>query len=287
MANQAAPERSKERAPRPLILPFKRALNRLDELNDLLHLAIDGISRVQLLPRLADAVAHVTKELGEALPADEEQQRQHVAQLAEKAKREVERGFPLLHAYMAVGCWSVLEVAVEDFLVAWLKYDQTELQQEQLAKIKVPLSQFLVLDEEERLRFLIAELQHRVGSTYARGLERFESMLNAFGLGGKLDEKYGRSIFELGEIRNVIVHRGGIVDRKVAEACPWLNLKIGDPVVVTHGMYAKYLEAIDSYLAEMVRRAEKRFSKAGAQDEPKESSEAPAREVSGARPSDG
>jgi hypothetical protein len=235
---------------------------------------MDGIRRVQHLPRLAEAVAPFAKEFGDALPeAEEEKHRQAVNRLAEKAEREVELGFPLLHAYMAVGYWSVLEVAVEDFLVAWLQHDRGQLQREQLAKIKVPLGQFLVLDEEERMRFIITELQHRIGSAYARGLERFEATLNVFGFGGKVEDSYARSIFELGEIRNVIVHRGGIVDRKLADACPWLNLKVGDPIVVTHEMYGSFLGAIDSYLAEILSRIKKRFAEPGAQDQSSESTD--------------
>ena len=64
------------------------------------------------------------------------------------------------------------------------------------------------------------------------GVERFEVMLKPFGLDGSVPEKLRRDMFEFGQIRNAIVHRGGHVDRQLSNACPWLGFAVGEELPI-------------------------------------------------------
>jgi len=55
-------------------------------------------------------------------------------------------------------------------------------------------------------------------------------------------------------VRNVIVHRGSVADRRLILACPWLNLKAGDKVEITHEILGKYFKALNDYLMIVIRR---------------------------------
>jgi hypothetical protein len=63
----------------------------------------------------------------------------------------------------------------------------------------------------------------------------------------------------LGQIRNVIMHRGGIADRRIVAACPWLGLAAGDEVIITRGRCELYGWAANSYVAELISRVNERF----------------------------
>lgn len=52
------------------------------------------------------------------------------------------------------------------------------------------------------------------------GVARFETLLALVELSGAIDEEHRKGLFELQQVRNVIVHRAGIVDRRLREQCP-------------------------------------------------------------------
>jgi hypothetical protein len=60
-------------------------------------------------------------------------------------------------------------------------------------------------------------------------------------------------------MRNAIVHRGGKADRRLSESCPWLGLKVGDPIRVDHVKYGRYVEAAHKYLLECIQRTRVHF----------------------------
>jgi hypothetical protein len=79
-------------------------------------------------------------------------------------------------------------------------------------------------EKDERMRLLIQELQR---SQYQYGTGSFEHVLNQFQLSGKVDPRIKQTIWEMLNIRNVIIHRGSVADRRLVEGCPWMELKIG------------------------------------------------------------
>ena len=56
-------------------------------------------------------------------------------------------------------------------------------------------------------------------------------------------------------IRNVIVHRASLADRRLVQNCPWLGLKLGDKVLVTHQSLGAYGEALAKYVLTILERA--------------------------------
>ena len=171
---------------------------------------------------------------------------------AEFANSEIERGFPALHAHAVVAIWGALEASIEDLLVAWVLNKPEVLQNEAFAKLKVSLGDFLWLEREEQARLLIRELER--ASSQRRGIERFESLLQAIGQSGSIDEGVRKSLFEMFQVRNVLVHRAGSADRRIAEACPWLNLTVGAPVLLDHQAFRRYVSSVDAYIANVMER---------------------------------
>ena len=78
-------------------------------------------------------------------------------------------------------------------------------------------------------------------------------------MSGSVEEHVKRTLFEMNQVRNVLVHKRGIADRRLVEACPWLNLSLGDSVKVDHKMFQRYDEAVQKYVLTIMDRVSERF----------------------------
>jgi hypothetical protein len=165
--------------PRYAAVPLQRFLDSWKSDFRLLHLSMRGIRVLTGMPGIFEALipgsdpeeeARLTSNLGEAKKE------------AELAENECKTGFPLLHAHALVGMWAALEAAIEDMLVGILLNEPEVLKKEAFTKVRVPLAEFETKDKEERMRFLIAELDRNLSRR--NGVDTFESLLNYFDLSG-------------------------------------------------------------------------------------------------------
>lgn len=171
---------------------------------------------------------------------------------AEQAHREVSNEFPILNSQTAVSVWSTIECFVEDVLVAWLANDPEFVNSERVGKIKIQYSDYHRMSESELNYLVISELQRDLPRGHE--IERFESLLALAGLPGNLDAEVKRDLIELGHVRNVLLHRRGIADAKFVQACPWLNIKVGERVKINSDTAQRYLLAGGSYYQSMQAR---------------------------------
>jgi hypothetical protein len=173
---------------------------------------------------------------------------------AERAEKQIKDGLPLLHSQMAIGIWSVLEAALDDFVVAWLTNVPAALEADELSKIKVPAALFELMERPARMQYLLEEYKRNLRSDSKLGVERFESLLKPLGLSGAVAEDTRKDIFELSQIRNAILHRASRADQKLIEACPWLNLEPGNRVVVTRADSDRFVRSVTDYLKTVIKR---------------------------------
>jgi hypothetical protein len=176
---------------------------------------------------------------------------------ARLAREEIERGFPLLRSHTPVSTWGFFEVAVEDTIVNILLNEPNALKSEAFVKIKVPLAQFHLSDEESRVRFLLTEATKVSGRK--QGVDAFESALGLLDLSGPVDEGLKKAIWEMDHIRNVIVHRGSCADQRIIEACPWLKLEPGIRIALNGEAVKRYGFALVDYAVVVSQRLELRY----------------------------
>jgi hypothetical protein len=94
-------------------------------------------------------------------------------------------------------------------------------------------------------------------SDLKQGCGRFEIILEAMGISGSIESELRRDLLELSQIRNVLVHRAGIVDKRFIEICPWLKMCIGDHIKVTNEAYCRYSIAVPRYIGTVIKRLKK------------------------------
>lgn len=222
--------------------PFDRFMSYLMNVTRTVYLGTRGIAStvhmVDLAVALADLEKYYASTGGPALEIGDEDIEERRKEAA-FAQTQIDQGFPLLYALAVVGVWGGLEALVEDLAAHWMERHPGVKKSEPVAKIKIPLGEYEALDPSERGQFLVRQLQNGSGADKT-GLSGFETVLSAVGLGGPIDSDVSKSLYEMHHVRNLIVHRAAIADRRFIEACPWKNLAIGDDVRVSPIEYMGY-----------------------------------------------
>jgi hypothetical protein len=226
----------------------------IHELTKFRDLCMEGLGGIETRVELAMAVSNWRLAGGEADPVVEASRIQAVVQRAEYAASERERGFPILHSHCLVALWGILEAAVEDLAIARFKDDPSLKSSPEVSRVQVPIGVFMNLSEDEQLRILVSELARQAKTDLRGGINRFEPVLRLVGLGGPVDENVRSALFEYSQVRNVIVHRGGIIDRRLAAECPKYMSRAGEPLLIGPTEFEAYHDAVSKYLVELVTR---------------------------------
>jgi len=224
--------------------PFEKIfLHRRDQILQFVWVSDFGL-------RSLNGVARLTKVLRKP---DEHVTRAQEAE--DLAASEVAADMPLIHSSASVLIWGALEAAFRDFLVRWLvTYPSARLVPD-FNNIRVRLTEYERFSGEDKMRYLVGILERELAVALKPGVGRFECLLKPFGIHPNVTAEQRRDISELAAVRNVIVHRAGIADARFLELCPWLNQKIGGPVVVGREAFLRYVEATSNYSASLIESA--------------------------------
>ncbi len=226
----------------------------------LLHLGMRGIGVLVGIP----GIFEVLIDIDEAKDGGDEKEKLKrdlvkARKEAELAEQECAKGFPLLHEHTLVATWGAFEAAIEDMLVKILLNEPKLLKNQAFGKVRIPLADFQSSDKEGRIRYLLAEITRNQGPGRKQGVDAFESLLDFLALSGVVEDELKKTIWEMHNIRNVIVHRASCADTRLVEACPWLNLKIGERVIVSHDTLGRYGAALCQYALNIAHRLGARY----------------------------
>jgi hypothetical protein len=145
------------------------------------------------------------------------------------------------------------------FLARWLRHEKRAMEIDIVQKLRIRLGEYERLDEEFRCFFIVDRIEQEVSAPLSSGVARFETLLTPFGLGGRVDESLKRDLFELSQVRNALVHRYGVADSRLVEACPWLKLKAGESIHLGSEHLRRYFEAVMKYNTELILRVGEYF----------------------------
>lgn len=237
----AADDNGKSEIPAWIATYYRQAYDSHKQLMRVVQISREGIGALTALPRLSKAVARVS---GQEDDADALRNIETNAALAES---EVVSDFPVLHSLATVGLWSWLEHLVKGLVIEWLVHDRKALHAPAFQRIKVKVGDFQPLNRREKAAFLLDMLEQDTASGLKRGVNRFESLLEPLGLDGRASETTAKWIFELQQVRNSIAHQNGKCDRRLKASCPWLKLKIGQPLTISKHQLQSYSSATVDY----------------------------------------
>lgn len=251
-------KKKKAGAPKWAMKPFEWFLEESEQLDQLLRLSIVGISTLQAMPRIVDAIGSAE---GIEDQPNHKEKKKRAQEMAKLARKEVEGNFPLLHAQNLVTIWSLMEALIRTFVSEWIAHYPKSISTPSFGKIKVNLVDYNCIPDDEKPLYIVEQLERELGAGLRKGINRFESILKPFGFSGEVSKETRKYIFELGQIRNAIVHRAGHADRTLVDSCPWLNLKIGQKIKVSKDIYIRCYGAAHAYIIQIISRIGEKYGK--------------------------
>jgi hypothetical protein len=118
----------------------------------------------------------------------------------------------------------------------------------------VKVGEYEILDAEQKASYLASSMDQLLSGPLRGGVTRLEALLETIGLKGGVSEDVRRGMWELHQIRNVLVHKRGKADRKFCEACPWLGVTPVVEISVSSQMYKNYFVTAHKYVVELICR---------------------------------
>lgn len=230
---------------------FQESLNSHKLLIQIIDISARGISVLRGMPKIVKVLADVQ---GNSDHPNSMMELERAQKEAELASTEVEKDFPVLNGLAVVALWSWMEHFVKGFVALWLTHRRDALDAPAVQKLRIRLGEYLQLQKTEQAQFLVELLEQDLASPLKRGATRFESLLQPFGLSFQLSDGCYQTLFELQQVRNVIAHRSGRADKRLRSDCPWLKLKINQPVRVSRKMLHVYSEAAGEFLLSFLYR---------------------------------
>lgn len=221
--------------------------DRVGELLDLVHAAAHAMWIMPNMPFVVQAEHEKERPVDEGTAAHRESELRDIVETATKSVKLIETEFRLLYVLGSVWTWASVEALVEDLVLDGIRHSRPEDLAPRLKGLKVSADIALAGDLDGLVRAVYREWEAKQGSS--AGATQFEHVLALAGLDGAVPASVGRAVFELGHVRNVLLHRGGIVDAAFVGACPWVDATAGSEIRVTHHRFEEYAFAVMHYVA--------------------------------------
>lgn len=226
--------------------PMRLLLDELRQLHDIIYVSVKALSVTQALPNAVEVLSK--GEIDDTKKNEYEKSLIETKRVAEVAKKEIEKGFPFLFSQASLMLYAHLEGSIKRFIIEYFKRNKSILDIKEVANLKIAFAEYHALDETEKYDYLFSMYEKNVAIGMQYGVTRFEALLGPIGFAGEVKRSVNQDIFELSQIRNNLLHRGGIADKQLVKSCPSLNLALGDKVIVNRELYEKYYQAISQYV---------------------------------------
>jgi len=249
-------EISKPKTPAWALTACKSFLEQAQVVNEVLDLCMRGVGSITNFPQIVSAIAKAEGTFGSKAV---EEERNRAEALKERALREINSGFSTLHSQATISLWSSLESMVKDLVSDWICNRPETLNDTSWANLKVRVGDYEPLDAEQRADYLVELADLNLGGPLKQGVTRFEKLLETIGLGGAVSDEVRKTLFELQQVRNVLVHRQGVADQRFCRTCAWMNMTPGQRVAINRERYEGYVSAAYSYASELIIRTAESF----------------------------
>lgn len=169
-------------------------------------------------------------------------------------KEEKRNGYFHTNSQFSILLFAYLEGGIKRFIMSLFEHLPTVYDIKEVKDIKISVAEYRKCSKEELYGYLFERYEDSVAKGEKYGVSRFEKMLKPFGFGGAVDEEVKKSIFELAQIRNCLLHKGGRADKAIIENCSWLELKLNERVSINNEQVISYCNNVTAYIQTVARR---------------------------------
>jgi len=236
-----------------------------DEIIKLIHFVTvcrRGITMGARATQIDNLMTRIKERLGEKPSVieknDAEPSFMDLKEIESFSKYESDKGFPYLYGLASVRLWGIIESLVDDIILTSLKDTKKIHKYEIVQNLKGPLLEFSSSTPDQQAEYLASEIKLSLRASLKLGIGRFETIVECVGLSGRIDKIVRKVFLELSQVRNLVVHKSSVVDKKFQDICPWLKSKVGQPLVLTASDFGLYTSVADWYLLELLIRTKRR-----------------------------
>ncbi|WP_395703120.1 hypothetical protein [Aquabacterium sp.] len=236
-----------------IISPAARCILAVGEgarIGGLLHRALVVLSGQKVVLRLAHSLAKITGQSEEPVLRLLASQ----PELTAWSKEILNNDLHEVNVSGIISLWASLEVAVEDTATLVLQNDVQSLLDLIAIGVKPPKGAPSPLDETTARRVFARAEQVSRGNSRTIA-EAYQHILVTIGVPMSVEPAVLEKLTELNYVRNCLLHRGGVVDEKVAQEAPKLGLTTGSQVHIGKQDYADYFDAVGDFAKKLLSGA--------------------------------
>lgn len=254
---------------------FEDLCNNLDECRKTFFLVMRGVSVLRGMPKAISALSKYEDLVGKQ-DSDKSKNRLDLGEaedMASYAEMQINNNFPFLYYQTLISVWSFLEAGIYDSLIEWLVFTKFKTISNEMKELKIPFSELskscrdraeilLQIFEQQKIqkKDTISKLEMlMVAVGWEKGGHFYNEYINESGLE---ENDFRRNLIEFSKVRNLILHKAGIVDKKFQQDCPWKKCKLGTKLIITNDDFNLYQNSVSVYMAEVIHRimdCEKKF----------------------------
>ena len=156
-----------------------------------------------------------------------------------------------LNAHALVAIWGALETCIEDLVVAILSNVPTAAATVSAAGVRVNSNKVASSATEEDLRALYRKIEEHV-RVKQDVVQTYEKVLRLFGLSAACPE-HTDALLSANALRNVIVHRGGIIDERAVRQAQALAPRLGTKCMIKRDDFLMYHQAVSAWLIALMQ----------------------------------
>ena len=153
-----------------------------------------------------------------------------------------DRDEALLHALLVIASWGAFEACVADFTIGMLKDNPHLLEEVDVLKKKMSVSDYLK-PEHEKFEVIYKAIEESVGG----GVDGYEEIFKILDLSDAVPQVIKDNIYQAQMVRNVWAHKAGIADSTFIRQAAHLGFNKGDLVAITAHQMGDYVSAILVY----------------------------------------
>lgn len=145
-----------------------------------------------------------------------------------------------------VGAWAIIEAAFDDLIIKILLNDPEATNKLEGAGIKRIPNDSYKTEKWAKKTYLKMESKAK---DQAKGfvVETHKKILEIFGIKLEFPNDRARTIEELNQVRNCILHNQGAIDEKAINVCPRLTKYLGMPIPATDPLFTIALHILLNY----------------------------------------
>lgn len=135
-----------------------------------------------------------------------------------------------LTAILLIRLSGLLEAFVSDSIQFAIEHHRCALKSERLQKIKGEIVPFMFMSDSERAEYLLQRLSGEFAGGNLSGIDKYQAVLKEIGLGGDIPAVVRQILYKSARIRNCVVHRNGIVDRRLRKEVRDVDTAVGNRI---------------------------------------------------------